>query len=265
MEQEGIIRLSIFFGLFIVFAAIEYFFPRRVVAKSKARRWLTNWSVSVFNVLTLRVFSLALPLLAIGAAFDAQNLGIGLFNQIGFSVWIEIIMVIFILDFCIWLQHLLTHKIEFLWRIHRVHHSDTEMDISTAIRFHPIEIALSMALKIGLVYALGADPLSVLIFEILLNGSSIFNHANINIPNRLDKTIRFLIVTPDMHRIHHSSDRIEQDTNFGFALSIWDHMFRTYKLRPERNHKEMEIGLNWQDEKPEKLGWSLSLPFKKNG
>ena len=265
MEQEGIIRLSIFFGLFIGFAAIEYFFPRRVVAKSKARRWLTNWSVSVFNVLTLRLFSLALPLLAIGAAFDAQNLGIGLFNQIGFSVWIEIIMAILILDFCIWLQHLLTHKIEFLWRIHRVHHSDTEMDISTAIRFHPIEIALSMALKIGLVYALGADPLSVLIFEILLNGSSIFNHANINIPNKFDKILRFLIVTPDMHRIHHSSDRIEHDTNFGFALSIWDHMFRTYKLRPERNHKEMEIGLNWQDEKPDKLGWSLSLPFKKNG
>ena len=265
MEQEGIIRLSIFFGLFIGFAAIEYFFPRRVVAKSKARRWLTNWSVSVLNVLTLRLFSFALPLLAIGAAFDAQNLGIGLFNQIGFSAWIEIIMAILILDFCIWLQHLLTHKIEFLWRIHRVHHSDTEMDISTAIRFHPIEIALSMALKIGLVYILGADPLSILIFEILLNGSSIFNHANINIPNRLDKTIRFLIVTPDMHRIHHSSDRIEHDTNFGFALSIWDHMFRTYKLRPERNHKEMEVGLNWQDEKPEKLGWSLSLPFKKNG
>jgi sterol desaturase/sphingolipid hydroxylase (fatty acid hydroxylase superfamily) len=214
---------------------------------------------------TLRLFSLALPLLAIGAAFDAQNLGIGLFNQIGFSVWIEIIMVILILDFCIWLQHLLTHKIEFLWRIHRVHHSDTEMDISTAIRFHPIEIALSMALKIGLVYILGADPLSVLIFEILLNGSSIFNHANINIPNRFDKILRFLIVTPDMHRIHHSSDRIEHDTNFGFALSIWDHMFRTYKLHPERNHKEMEVGLNWQDEKPEKLGWSLSLPFKKNG
>lgn len=265
MEQEGIIRLSIFFGLFIGFAAIEYFFPRRVVAKSKARRWLTNWSVSVLNVLTLRLFSFALPLLAIGAAFDAQNLGIGLFNQIGFSAWIEIIMAILILDFCIWLQHLLTHKIEFLWRIHRVHHSDTEMDISTAIRFHPIEIALSMALKIGLVYALGADPLSVLIFEILLNGSSIFNHANINIPNKFDKILRFLIVTPDMHRIHHSSDRIEHDTNFGFALSIWDHMFRTYKLRPERNHKEMEIGLNWQDEKPDKLGWSLSLPFKKNG
>jgi sterol desaturase/sphingolipid hydroxylase (fatty acid hydroxylase superfamily) len=265
MEQEGIIRLSIFFGLFIVFAAIEYFFPRRVVAKSKARRWLTNWSVSVFNVLTLRVFSLALPLLAIGAAFDAQNLGIGLFNQIGFSVWIEIIMVILILDFCIWLQHLLTHKIEFLWRIHRVHHSDTEMDISTAIRFHPIEIALSMALKIGLVYALGADPLLVLTFEILLNGSSMFNHANIKIPNQIDKFLRLLIVTPDMHRIHHSSDRIEHDTNFGFALSIWDHIFQTYKSYPENSHKDMEVGLNWQDEKPEKLGWSLGLPFKKNG
>jgi sterol desaturase/sphingolipid hydroxylase (fatty acid hydroxylase superfamily) len=265
MEQEGTIRLSIFFGLFIVFAAIEYFFPRRLVAKSKTRRWFTNWSVSVLNVLTLRLFSFALPLLAIGAAIDAQSLSIGLFNRIGFSDWIEIIMVILIFDFCIWLQHLLTHKIKFLWRIHRVHHSDTEMDISTAIRFHPIEIALSMALKIGLVYALGADPLAVLVFEILLNGSSIFNHANINIPNRFDKIMRFLIVTPDMHRIHHSIDRIEHDTNFGFALSIWDHMFRTYKSHPERDHKEMEIGLNWRDEKPEKLGWSLGLPFKKNG
>ena len=265
MEQEGIIRLSIFFGLFFVFTAIEYIFPRRIVAKSKTRRWITNWSVSLFNVLTLRLFSFALPLLAIGAAFDAEKLGIGLFNRLGFPSWVELMMVILIFDFCIWLQHLLTHKIEFLWRIHRVHHSDTEMDVSTAIRFHPIEIALSMALKISLVYALGADPLSVLIFEILLNGSSIFNHANINIPNRIDKIVRFVIVTPDMHRIHHSSNRIEHDTNFGFALSIWDHIFQTYKSHPEGDHKEMKVGLNWQDEKPQELGWSLRLPFKKNG
>ena len=175
------------------------------------------------------------------------------------------ILVILLLDFFIWLQHLLTHKIGFLWRIHRVHHSDTEMDISTAIRFHPIEIALSMALKIGLVYALGADPLLVLTFEILLNGSSMFNHANIKIPNQIDKFLRLLIVTPDMHRIHHSSDRTEHDTNFGFALSIWDHIFQTYKSYPKNNHEDMEVGLNWQDEKPEKLGWSLGLPFKKNG
>ena len=127
MEQEGIIRLSIFFGLFFVFAATEYIFPRRMVTKSKARRWITNWSVSFLNVLTLRLFSFALPLLAIGAAFDAQNLGIGLFNRIEFPFWIELILVILLLDFFIWLQHLLTHKIGFLWRIHRVHHSDTEM------------------------------------------------------------------------------------------------------------------------------------------
>ena len=216
MEQEGIIRLSIFFGLFVVFAAIEYI-PTEDGRQSKTRRWITNWSVSVFNVLTLRLFSFALPLLAIGAAFDAQNLGIGLFNRLSLPFWVEFVWVILSLDVFIWLQHLLTHKIEFLWHIHRVHHSDTEMDVSTAIRFHPIEIALSMALKISLVYALGADPLSVLIFEILLNGSSIFNHANINIPNRIDKIVRFLIVTPDMHRIHHSSDRIT-DHQFWFAL-----------------------------------------------
>ena len=153
MEQEGIIRLSIFFGLFFIFAAIEYIFPRRTIVKSKARRWITNWAITILNTLTLRLFSVALPLLAIGAAFDAQNLNVGFFNRIDFSYWVEFLLVILILDFAIWLQHLLTHKIGFLWRIHRVHHSDTQMDVSTAIRFHPIEIALSMALKIGLVYA----------------------------------------------------------------------------------------------------------------
>ena len=171
MEQEGIIRLSIFFGLFFIFAAIEYILPRRTIVKSKARRWITNWAINTLNTITLRLFSVALPLLAIGAAFDAKNLNVGLFNRIDFSYWVECLLVILILDFAIWLQHLLTHKIEFLWRIHRVHHSDTQMDVSTAIRFHPIEIALSMVLKIGLVYALGADPLSILFFEILLNGS----------------------------------------------------------------------------------------------
>ena len=226
MEQEGIIRLSIFFGLFFVFAATEYIFPRRIIGKGKARRWITNWSITILNTLTLRLFSVALPLLAIGAAFDAQNLNVGFFNRINFSYWVEFLLVILILDFTIWLQHLLTHKIGFLWRIHRVHHSDAQMDVSTAIRFHPIEIAISMVLKIGLVYALGADPLSILFFEILLNGSSMFNHANIKIPTRIDKVLRLFIVTPDMHRIHHSSDRNEHDTNFGFALSVWDRFFR---------------------------------------
>ena len=262
MEQEGIIRLSIFFGLFVVFAAIEYIFPRRIVAKSKTRRWITNWSVSVFNVLTLRLFSFALPLLAIGAAFDAQNLGIGLFNRLSLPFWVEFVLVILILDFFIWLQHLLTHKIEFLWRIHRVHHSDTEMDVSTAIRFHPIEIVLSMFFKVGLVYLLGPSALAVLVFEILLNASAMFNHANINIPPKLEKFLRLFIVTPDMHRIHHSSDRSEHDTNYGFALSIWDKLFGTYKVEPNLSHQEMEVGLRWQNDKPTKFWWSIWLPFR---
>jgi len=264
MEHEAIVRLSIFLGLFFVFTAIEHIFPHRIISKGKTKRWLTNWSVSILNVLTLRLFSFALPLLAIGAAFDAQNLGVGFFNKIGSPFWIEFILVVLLFDLFIWLQHLLTHKIGFLWRIHRVHHSDTEMDVSTAIRFHPTEIAFSMVLKIGLVYVVGANPICILVFEILLNGSSMFNHANINIPSKIDKALRLLIVTPDMHRIHHSSDRCEHDTNFGFALSIWDHLFRTYRSDPERGHKGMEIGLSWQDEKPARLGWSLGLPFKKN-
>ena len=261
MEQEGIIRLSIFFGLFFVFAATECIFPRRIIVKGKARRWITNWAITILNTLTLRLFSVALPLLAIGAAFDAQNLNVGFFNRINFSYWVEFLLVILILDFAIWLQHLLTHKIEFLWRIHRVHHSDTQMDVSTAIRFHPIEIALSMVLLIGLVYALGADPLSILFFEILLNGSSMFNHANIKIPTRIDKVLRLFIVTPDMHRIHHSIDRKEHDSNYGFALSIWDKIFGTYKAEPYCGHQKMEVGLEWQNDKPTKFWWSLWLPF----
>ena len=157
------------------------------------------------------------------------------------------------------------HKVPFLWRFHRVHHADTGFDVTTGVRFHPGEIIFSMFYKLILVLLLGPSAAAVLMFEVLLSSSSLFTHANARMPRNIDILLRWFIVTPDMHRIHHSSDRIEHDTNFGFALSIWDHMFRTYKLRPERNHKEMEIGLNWQDEKPEKLGWSLSLPFKKNG
>jgi sterol desaturase/sphingolipid hydroxylase (fatty acid hydroxylase superfamily) len=263
MENEAIIRLSVFLGLFGLFAVVEAVLPRRVRTQPRSRRWLTNWSFTVLNTLTLRAMAFAMPLLAVGAAVDAGQNGWGLLNWLGLPIWVEIAVAILILDFAIWAQHLITHKIPVLWRLHRVHHADRDIDVTTAIRFHPIEIALSMLLKIGLVYALGPSALAVVLFEIILNGTALFNHANIALPTSIDRVLRLVLVTPDMHRVHHSTHRHEHDSNYGFSLSIWDRMFGTYVAQPEDGHDNMTIGLRWQDERPSKLGWSLRLPFGK--
>ena len=209
----------------------------------------------------LRLMAVSLPLLAVGAAIDAQAQGWGLFNALALPGWIEVIAAILILDFVIWAQHLITHKVPLLWRLHRVHHADVDMDVTTAIRFHPVEIALSMILKIGVVYLLGPAALAVIVFEIMLNGTAMFNHANIRLPLWLDAILRRVLVTPDMHRVHHSVHRDEHDSNYGFALSIWDRMFGTYIAQPRAGHDDMEVGLEWQDDRPARLGWSLGLPF----
>lgn len=262
MQHELLIRLSVFFGLFLVLAGIEALAPRRSLSWSKSRRWMTNWGLSVLNTLTLRALAVALPLLAVGTASDAQSNGWGLFNILNLPAAIEFILAILILDFAIWLQHLITHKIPLLWRLHRVHHADPDFDVTTAIRFHPVEIALSMGLKIGLIYLLGPAALAVLVFEILLNGTALFNHANIRLPATLDRLIRLVLVTPDMHRVHHSVHRDEHDSNYGFALSIWDRALGTYIAQPRAGHDKMTIGLEWQDTRPTKLSWSLRLPFR---
>lgn len=264
MEHEALMRLSIFFGLFIALAGVETLLPRRVRAIPRRKRWVTNWSVSILNTLTLRLMAFALPALAAGAALDAQTQGWGLLQHFALPAWFEVVIAILILDFAIWFQHLVTHKVPILWRLHRVHHADRDMDVTTAIRFHPIEIALSMLLKIGIVYALGPSVLAIILFEIILNSTAMFNHANIRLPLSLDRWVRLILVTPDMHRVHHSVHRHEHDSNYGFSLSIWDRMFKTYIAQPEAGHDEMLTGLRWQDESPAKLGWSLLLPFKKN-
>ncbi|KNG92297.1 sterol desaturase family protein [Pseudaestuariivita atlantica] len=261
MEYEGIIRLAIFLGLFAILAVTEALAPRRVRRQPRKTRWVTNWGITILNTVTLRALALALPLLAVGAAVDAQAQGWGLFNQTDWPVWIEILAAILILDLAIWAQHLVTHKVPILWRLHRVHHADVDFDVTTAIRFHPVEIGLSMILKIGLVYLLGPAAVAVVIFEILLNGTAMFNHANIRLPLWLDAIVRQVLVTPDMHRVHHSVHRHEHDSNYGFALSIWDRMFGTYIAQPSGGHEEMDIGLEWQDDRPSRLGWSLWLPF----
>ncbi len=262
MEHEVAIRLMVFIGLFALLACAETLLPRRVRTQTRKARWFTNISITVIDTLTVRLMAILLPVLAVAAAADASIRGWGILGVVNLPSWLEIIIAMLVLDFAIWVQHLITHKIPFLWRLHRVHHADVDMDVTTAIRFHPIEIALSMLLKIGIVYALGPTAFAVILFEIVLNGSAMFNHANIKLPLTVDKYVRMILVTPDMHRVHHSVHRHEHDSNYGFSLSIWDHIFGTYIAQPEKNHDNMSIGLQWQDDRPSKLGWSLWLPFR---
>lgn len=263
MENETLIRLSVFAGLFTLFALIEALAPRRARTQPRSTRWVTNWGMTILNTVTMRLMAIVMPLLAVGAALDAGTNGWGLFNRIDLGVIPETILAILIFDFAIWAQHLITHKVPILWRLHRVHHADRDIDVTTAIRFHPVEIALSMVLKIGLVYLLGPSALAIILFEIILNGTAMFNHANMRLPLALDAALRTVLVTPDMHRVHHSVHRHEHDSNYGFALSIWDRLFRTYIAQPEQGHEHMTIGLQWQDERPSRLGWSLWLPFRR--
>ncbi len=263
MQNELAIRLGVFLGLFAVFATLEAFAPRRERVQTRKARWFTNLSITVLDTLALRALALALPFLAVGAALDAGRMGWGLFNQLGWPVWIEVVLAILLLDFAIWAQHLVTHKVPLFWRFHRVHHADRDFDVTTALRFHPVEILASMLLKIGLVYLLGPAAVAVVLFEIILNGTALFNHSNLRLPLGLDRAVRLILVTPDMHRVHHSVHRYEHDSNYGFALSIWDRIFGTYIPQPKAGHEAMEVGLQWQDDRPAKLGWALGLPFRK--
>ncbi|PCH95215.1 MAG: fatty acid hydroxylase [Rhodobacteraceae bacterium] len=263
MNDAPELRLAVFVGLFVLFAILEQLLPRKTRTAPLPRRWLTNWALVIIDSLALRVLTLAIPFMAVGAAVDADTNGWGLFNAVSLPFWVEFILAVLILDLAIWAQHVITHKIPLLWRLHRVHHADTDIDVTTALRFHPVEILFSMILKIGLVYALGPAYSAVIAFEILLNGSAMFNHANIKLPLKFDRILRLVLVTPDMHRVHHSIQRAEHDSNYGFALAIWDRMFGTYIAQPSKGHDDMTIGLEWQDARPTKLGWSLSLPFFK--
>lgn len=263
MEHDLLWRLGVFAGLFALFVTLEALAPRRARSQPRGARWFTNLSIVILDTLALRALAIALPLLAVGAALDAGRMGWGLFNALDWPLWLEVVLAILILDLAIWVQHLVTHKVPILWRFHRVHHADRDFDVTTALRFHPVEILASMMLKIGLVYLLGPAALAVLLFEIILNGTAMFNHSNLRLPLWLDRVVRLVLVTPDMHRVHHSIHRHEHDSNYGFALSVWDRMFRTYRPMPEAGHDKMTVGLEWQDERPSRLAWALMLPFRK--
>lgn len=261
--SDTILRLTFFLSILIILIMAEILLPKKKRIHNRKDRWITNGLITLINTASVNIVHIAIPLIAIVAAVDVSNGKMGLFNIINFPIWIEIILTVIILDFIIWGQHLLSHKIPFVWRFHRMHHTDRDLDVTTAVRFHPFEIIFSMFIKITSIYILGASAIAVIIFEIMLNGMAMFNHANLRIPFRIENILRKFIVTPDLHRIHHSIYIDEHNKNFGFSLSIWDKVFKCYLDQPRDGHKDMKLGLKWQNDKPTKLGWSLWIPFKK--
>ena len=261
---EAPLRLAAFTGIFVLMALLELAMPRREPGQGKSARWFTNLMITGIDSLILRLMAmLAAPIAAVAAAAWAQTQGWGLLNYMDWPGWLEIVLAMIVLDLAIYGQHVASHKIPLIWRLHKVHHTDVDFDVTTALRFHPVEIALSMLWKICVVLALGASPWAVVLFEVTLNGCAMFNHANLALPLWLDRVVRLFIVTPDMHRVHHSIHRTEHDSNYGFNLSIWDRLFRTYTAQPRDGHLDMTIGQkNHLNENPKKLLWCLMLPFK---
>ncbi len=260
MQNEGAIRLSIFLGILVLMALWELAAPRRALRQSKWRRWGGNLGIVVVNTIVVR---LLFPILAVGAAIWAQQKGWGLFNLIEWPYWLEVAAGAALLDMAIYWQHRLFHKIPLFWRLHRMHHADLDFDVTTALRFHPLEIVVSMVIKLTLMLILGPAALAVLIFEVLLNGTAMFNHANVRLPLGLDRWLRLMVVTPDMHRVHHSVNPGEFNTNFGFNLPWWDRLFGSYRDQPVGGHEAMEIGLRaYGGTVCANLLWMLVLPFK---
>jgi sterol desaturase/sphingolipid hydroxylase (fatty acid hydroxylase superfamily) len=259
--NEPTIRLGFFLGTFAAVAVWEVLAPRRALTVSKAFRWASNLGLVVFNTVLLR---LLFPLAAVGvAAFSAEN-GWGLINHYQVPFWIALPLAVIAMDFVIWLQHVMVHAVPLLWRLHRVHHADLDYDVTTGARFHPIEIILSMLIKFATIVVLGPPVVAVVIFEVLLNATSMFNHGNIRLPAALDRVLRWIIVTPDMHRVHHSTEDDETNSNFGFNLTWWDRLFGTYRDQPRAGHTGMTIGIrDFTDPREvDRLDGMLLLPFK---
>lgn len=262
--SEPVFRMGIFLSVFAGFSALEAAIPRRARLQSRLDRWATNGSMLIIATVLVRAIAFFLPVIAAtaGAALALQ-LGWGLFNAIALPFWAEVLLAIALLDLAIWFQHLISHKVPVLWRLHRVHHADRDLDASSALRFHPVEIALSAAYKLAIILLLGPAAIAVVLFEVILNASAMFNHANLALPKWLDTLLRMLFVTPDMHRVHHSIHRHEHDTNYGFCLSIWDRLFRTYTPQPGDGHQGMTLGLeHHQSDETKGLVWSLGFPIK---
>ncbi|MCF8469535.1 MAG: sterol desaturase family protein [Parvibaculum sp.] len=259
IAYEPQLRLGIFAAVLTLMALWEIAAPRRALAGSRRRRWTTNLALAGLGTLTIRI---AVPLLAAGVAIEAAHRGFGILHWLEVPFLPALIASLIVLDVLVYAQHIVFHHAGFLWRFHRVHHADTHIDATTGIRFHPVEIVISMGIKMAAVALLGAPVAAVIIFEIVLNAAAMFNHSNIGLGERVDRVLRTLIVTPDMHRVHHSVHRDEHDMNFGFSLSLWDRLFGTYKAQPREGHEAMRVGLTaFPGPAPEGLQWSLTNPF----
>ncbi|MGD9033275.1 MAG: sterol desaturase family protein [Desulfobacteraceae bacterium] len=259
VSNEATIRMTFFVGIFVVVALVELAVPRRPLTTSKTGRWFANIGIVIINTVVLR---LLVPAGALGISVWVGRQGWGVFNYVDWPFWVEVILSVILLDFVIYLQHLMFHAVPLLWRLHMMHHADLDYDLTTGNRFHPIEIIISMGIKAAAISVLGAPPMGVIIFEILLNGTAMFNHGNFYIPLGVDRILRLMVVTPDMHRVHHSVFPSETNSNFGFNLPWWDRLMGTYRAQPTKGHDGMTIGLNqFRDPNRLTLPKIIALPF----
>jgi len=262
MQHEAAVRLGFFVGVFISVAVCELLSPRRVLTTSKPVRWISNLGVVLIDTVTVR---LLFPVIGIHIAYTAQEKGFGLLNVLDLPEWMSVIIGILVLDLVVYLQHLMFHAVPLIWRLHMMHHADLDYDVTTGLRFHPIEIVISMIIKMTAIAALGPSVFTVILFEIILNATAMFNHGNLKLPLAVDKYLRLLVVTPDMHRVHHSVTIRETNSNFGFNFPWWDRLFRTYRPQPAAGHEGMTIGLaQFRDPKKNNLLWMLIMPFVEN-
>ena len=260
LANEPLIRLVAFGGILAAMAAWEILAPRRVQEIGRGRRWPSNIAIVVLDTALVR---LIFPMTAVGVALLAEAKSWGLFYAFGLSPWAAVPLGVVLLDLAIYLQHVLFHAVPALWRLHRMHHADLEFDVTTGARFHPIEILLSMGIKLGVIAALGTPAVAVLVFEVLLNATSMFNHSNVRMPAWLDGIVRWIVVTPDMHRVHHSIVARETNSNFGFSLPWWDRLFGTYRAQPAAGHDAMTIGIaQFRDPGEQRLDHMLTQPFR---
>ena len=261
LANEKEVRMSFFFGMLVLIGLWEVVAPRRALTISKVVRWTNNLGLVFLNSFILRIL---FPAAAVGVAQLASEKGWGLFNYYDIPFWYGVIAAVIIMDFVIYIQHVMVHAIPVLWRLHRVHHADLDYDVTTGARFHPIEIILSMLIKFATILLLGPAVIAVIIFEIMLNATAMFNHGNIGLPKTVDKVMRWFLVTPDMHRVHHSVEDDETNSNFGFSLTWWDRLFGTYREQPRGGQTGMKIGIRKFND-PKQVSWLpglLALPFK---
>jgi sterol desaturase/sphingolipid hydroxylase (fatty acid hydroxylase superfamily) len=260
LQSEAGIRLISFAGVYLCMAAWEVIAPRRRLQVHRPLRWSSNLGLVALNTMLLRLVA---PLGAVGVAIFAESGGWGVFQKVPVPEWLAIVASVILLDLAIYLQHVMFHAVPLLWRLHMVHHADLDFDVTTGLRFHTIEVLLSVGLKAAVILLLGSPAVAVLIFEVLLNATSMFNHSNIRMPVSLDRVVRWLVVTPDMHRVHHSAHACETNSNFGFNLPWWDRLLGTYRDQPAEGHGKMTIGLtDFRDERvADRLHRMLLLPL----